>query len=273
MRVRSIAMAGLLAFMLFLCSCGEQEPKVEDVVDMEYTITMQVYANDGITTEEIQREGLYTGQTIDGVPNGNGSFSSQNESGDTWIYEGEFENGTFHGQGSCTWDAEGIIQEVGTYTNGLFTPTKSEFLAMAPKLLLTSFTMQENTKAFIDANENLFPCEDEEDSAELETMANESIAYKQLAKNIVPYTDTMIHLSLHATQVTEQSILGKTFTAIIAEDDGWNYFQIYYIGSVDLYEDDYFSVYGIPMDYSSYENMLGSQTSAVVIAACSIDLA
>jgi len=51
-----------------------------------------------------ERTGIYTGGWENGLPNGMGKFSSENEDGDKWYYEGEFVDGHLHGEGRCVWD-------------------------------------------------------------------------------------------------------------------------------------------------------------------------
>ena len=51
-----------------------------------------------------ERTGTYTGEVEDGLPNGYGTFSSQNPSGVAWTYEGEWAHGHFSGQGTSTFE-------------------------------------------------------------------------------------------------------------------------------------------------------------------------
>ena len=67
-----------------------------------------------------ERTGTYEGDMKDGIPHGNGKFSSENEDGDKWTYEGEFKNGHFEGKGTTTWD-DGRKQ-TGTYVNDEIVP-------------------------------------------------------------------------------------------------------------------------------------------------------
>jgi len=64
------------------------------------------------------RAGEYTGETMDNIPSGYGMFTTQNSSGVSWYYIGNFENGIFSGEGVCFWPA--LAQaEYGTYENGI----------------------------------------------------------------------------------------------------------------------------------------------------------
>ena len=61
------------------------------------------------------KTGIYTGETMNGLPHGYGSFSSDNAAGIAWTYQGEWENGHFSGQGTTSWD-DGFT-EGGLYQN------------------------------------------------------------------------------------------------------------------------------------------------------------
>ncbi len=74
---------------------SKSEVKKERVVDMEFTITV----NEG------ERTGTYSGEVIDGIPNGKGSFTAQNDGGTGWTYTGDFYDGQFDGNGRTEWDS------------------------------------------------------------------------------------------------------------------------------------------------------------------------
>ncbi len=70
------------------------------------------------------REGFYTGDMVDGVPNGQGKFVSKNAEGKQWTYEGEFKNGHFDGRGKTTWS--GGQEEIGLYKDDVLVPMRGE---------------------------------------------------------------------------------------------------------------------------------------------------
>ncbi len=57
-----------------------------------------------------ERSGVYTGALKDGLPHGYGRFTAVNPLGISWTYSGEWQQGHFHGKGSCTWD-DGFMEE------------------------------------------------------------------------------------------------------------------------------------------------------------------
>ena len=62
-----------------------------------------------------ERTGVYSGEILDGLPHGTGTFVTQNEDGLSWTYEGAWENGHMNGEGITVWD-DGYKQ-TGTYAN------------------------------------------------------------------------------------------------------------------------------------------------------------
>lgn len=78
------------------------------------------------------RTGKYTGDLVDGIPNGHGKFTTTNDEGEKWTYEGEFKNGHFEGEGKTTWKSGQI--EIGKYKNDVVVPMKGDEI----KTLFTS---------------------------------------------------------------------------------------------------------------------------------------
>jgi len=62
-----------------------------------------------------EREGTYSGEVTGGLPNGTGTFTSQNPEGVDWTYEGAWVNGHMEGTGKTIWSS-GYMDE-GLYKN------------------------------------------------------------------------------------------------------------------------------------------------------------
>lgn len=89
-------------------------------------------ATETVTSKQItlsfffgERTGVYTGETLNGLPHGTGSFTTQNDDGLSWVYQGAWENGHFDGRGNTTW-ADGF-KETGTYANDELNGLGSEY--------------------------------------------------------------------------------------------------------------------------------------------------
>ena len=69
------------------------------------------------------RTGTYSGDVNEqGLPHGQGKFTSTNSEGEKWTYEGEFKNGHFDGEGKTTWKSGTV--EIGTYKDDVIVPMK-----------------------------------------------------------------------------------------------------------------------------------------------------
>ncbi len=99
-------LALLLVLPLLFSFARAQER--ENVVQMPYTVQLP----------DVTREGLYTGETLEGVPHGFGLFTAVNASGVPWHYSGEWENGEMNGQGGQYWDTG--KSNVGLYESNAF---------------------------------------------------------------------------------------------------------------------------------------------------------
>lgn len=119
-----ITVIGVLILSISGCSSntaneGQQEQqKQED----EQKNKNQQGNRDEVTEQEItlnlsygERTGIYTGQVKNGLPDGNGEFTTKNDYGELWTYTGEWKNGHMEGEGRTDW--EDGTYEVGTYAN------------------------------------------------------------------------------------------------------------------------------------------------------------
>jgi hypothetical protein len=90
---------------------------LEYVTDHRLTVSTSFAASD---TNRLS--GIYTGPLVNGVPHGRGVFvhvnATVNPTPQTaqWYYEGDFYNGTFHGQGR--YYANGRLQHAGRFERG-----------------------------------------------------------------------------------------------------------------------------------------------------------
>lgn len=257
----------LLLLSITLFGCGNT---VKEVENQEYVLTAQSYNNDeNNTTSSYEINGIYSGETIKKIPNGQGTFEGDiNQDGTTWKYVGEFKDGTFNGQGKM-FDSEGEETNIGTYTDGLFTPTDIERYTNYQKISLDgNCDIINKSKKFIQEYGNLFPCTDENLKYEAVELSDDSINYKQLIKNIDQYGDKLFtENNLIVYQIFENKYWGKTFTWILAGDIEGNAYAIIYNGSLDIYENDKIQIRALPLTSSYFDNVAGGQTNVVSVLA------
>lgn len=141
------------------------------------------------------------------------------------------------------------------------------------------YTISKKAEKFLKDHSNLFPCPADkfatEDDVENVKLIDTELDAKHIMKNKDLYGDQlMIVPRLQVAQIVE----GETdnddgyYSAINAIDvnDGQQYFIIYN-GKLDMYENDYFSCIGLPLDTSSFDNTDGGTTLVVVLAGSVID--
>lgn len=93
----------LVLFCLFSVALAE-EADLEFASKMDYVLELP----------DVIRKGAYSGETVNGIPNGFGVFETANSSGINWHYIGQWENGKMSGEGGQYWD-DGRVEE-GVFT-------------------------------------------------------------------------------------------------------------------------------------------------------------
>ena len=100
MRKIILFLVSLMCLFAFAVSAS-----AETVAQMTYIVKMP----------DVIREGKYTGEVKDGIPHGYGLFVTQNSSGVSWHYIGEWVDGVMNGNGGQYWDIGQA--HVGTFEN------------------------------------------------------------------------------------------------------------------------------------------------------------
>ncbi|MBC3803634.1 hypothetical protein GH808_04200 [Acetobacterium fimetarium] len=105
-KIGLVFMAITLMLVVSACSSMPGSAKSADkVTDKEMTLTLSFG----------EKTGTYTGELVDGLPQGKGTFTSENGSGIGWSYEGEWEKGHMQGSGETVYDSG--FKETGVYQN------------------------------------------------------------------------------------------------------------------------------------------------------------
>ena len=125
------------------------------------------------------RIGVFLGEVEDGKPKGQGSFTTHNLEGITWVYTGSFSNGTFNGNGERTWLNDDHYTEKGHYTNGFLDLTWTRLiqkLAKADKVELYPGSIN-----FIQSNETVFTKKQAIEASLMDSKWNASVFVKNPA--------------------------------------------------------------------------------------------
>ena len=132
------------------------------------------------------------------------------------------------------------------------------------------FTMNASSASFLEAHTDLFPAGKQ---ASLANYIDKSVEYKHLNKNIEKYGDILFeNNAMHVIDIHEENVQDEVcLTTVHVIDEGGNSFIVLYKGELpDIYKDDTVSVCGLPLGISSFENVGGGSTIAVVLAGCRV---
>ena len=97
----------IMSMLMLMVGCGNTSTAAPDnspktVQDYDITITII----DGKDTFDI--DGKYTGEVVDGTPNGQGVFVAEGEDNARYEYEGSFSSGYFDGYGITNITSNGV---------------------------------------------------------------------------------------------------------------------------------------------------------------------
>lgn len=286
-KLLSLALSGIM--LLSLVACGnsghESNPSSESqgnyseatstdkVENVDMTVSVGMWDTDG-SQNFTDCSGNYSGEMLNDAPNGNGSFSYEKDGMDL-SYEGQFENGTFNGEGVLTFStSEGEVElyQNGTFINGLFQPNTPELFNSISDLTTPSFSISTENVSFMQEHLNLFPAATDADLTEAQTFVKSDLTYPMMTKTLDGLEGALYsYTPAHAIQVFQEDIYGHTITYILCGDENGNYYSIFYDGVLpDVYDGVYISFTGLPVSPSGFENVGGGTTNVMVIIASSV---
>lgn len=238
------------------------------------TVTIQIveWGNSPEENHTIEREGTYTGDMVDGVPEGYGIFTTKSSEGVTWTYTGDFKSGRFHGQGAAVWGNENSYEEAGTYTDGQYTPTVMELFNYLGPRSAAKFSIATKNQEFIQKNQDIFPATTEESKIKATALIDHDLTYPMLTKTLNNREGQLYNCdNARAVQVFEEFLFGHTVTMMIAIDADENYYFILHDGSLpDVYDDTPISFYGLPVSSSGFDDTTGGITNVIVILSSNV---
>lgn len=133
------------------------------------------------------------------------------------------------------------------------------------------FVLTEKAKVMLSENESLFL---ENKNEGLEEHTDTSLEYKVLTKNIDKHGDKLIYLpeayviSIDETELDEET----TCSELHLVDAEENSFYVLSLSAYDdIYEGDVVSAYALPIGETSFENVTGGTTLAIMLAGCYIE--
>lgn len=219
---------------------------------------------------DLKRTGTYKGDTLDGVPSGNGTFEAITENNNRYIYEGSFLEGSFNGQGKRYFpDTSEYWIEEGNFENGFFFPTVYEYLKATGTYTDQEYTITEKSKKFIEEHENLFT------KAKVKTsgLLDDKFSYAKYAKNQENYGDKLIRVrGLNVVQIFDDKIGDYETTHCILCDVYSN--EVYYVQmpkkAKGIYQGDTVTLTALPLDFFTYPSVYETRVWAIACAGVSI---
>jgi len=215
------------------------------------------------------REGIFDGQTVDGVPVGEGTFSAVNDDGVSYEYVGMWKDGLFDGEGTQTFDTDNYCIRKGNFKSGEYRPTPLEFYTSIGSSKDQSYTISEKSQNFMKNNEKLFLNYTDEIP---EDLFESDFKYEAIAKNSSNFGDKLIKVTgLKIFQIGEEDRWGYSATFALAYDSNYKVYYINLLGKAeDVYEGDSITLIALPLDYSTYISTAGEKIWAIYAAGVTI---
>ena len=132
------------------------------------------------------------------------------------------------------------------------------------------YTISEKASEFLLWNSDLFSTKK---FKKIKNCIDYDISYKHISKNASKYGDNLMCISpayvisCSETEIDEET----TLTELQLEDTDGNNYMVIYIGSIDVFENDIVECYALPLGTSSFENISGGTTLAIVTAGSFIN--
>lgn len=218
--------------------------------------------------DAIDRVGSYNGSTINGVANGEGTFSAINDDNEHYVYSGEFKDGLFDGIGKQSFDDKDYsVPYEGHWEKGDFKPTAAEYIRhQGLDKKSNPYTLSKEVFAFIDSNSDVFT---KHKTDEIKELIDKDFSVTEFRKNSTVDKPIFCKLSnLEVFQVTEygeKNTAGFGLTDLLAFDYDNNPYRLYYFGSSKkLSEGKTINAILMPLGYSTYESVSGEKPWAFV---------
>lgn len=133
------------------------------------------------------------------------------------------------------------------------------------------FTLTEKAKVVLSEKEDLF-LENKADG--LDRYTDTSLEYKVLTKNIDKHGDKLIYLaqayviSIDETQLDEETTVSEVH---LMDADGNSFYVLSLVAYDEVFEGDVVNAYALPLGETSFENVSGGTTLAIMLAGCYLE--
>lgn len=223
-----------------------------------------------VAFSDVIRTGSFDGNLINGVATGQGTFTATTDDGISYTYTGEWENNIYNGQGICKYETGRTMN--GKFVNGDFHPSQAEYLLYMGETEQPNYSLSDKNKVFIESNANIFPSSDE---SQISKYMSTPFSYAEYVKKPSDYQEMLMDAGdNHIFEIYENDIKDfglDTITTIGAADKSNNIYYIYYFGKLDgVLKGDTINIKGLPLGFSSYDNVQGGKTLCITLLGSSI---
>lgn len=212
--------------------------------------------------DDVDREGEFKGDVVDGIPCGEGSFSATNDENISYVYTGEWEDGLYNGQGKLVYDSSEYYVREGKFTDAEFTPSLTDFYLSLGSIKDSRFNISGTEADFIKSHGSIFDGEIKEID---DSFIDSTFKYETFSKDQSKFDCSIIKASgLRVIQVYEEEIFGYHHVFIIADDSKYRVYYINLIGTApDIFENSRIQITTMPVDYFTYPNVAGTKVWAI----------
>ena len=198
---------------------------------------------------EFDRVGSFDGETADGVPNGQGTYTAVNDAGVKWTYTGAFADGTFNGYGEQVWDSPDTAADKGTFVNGEFAPTVDDIVTGLVEEL--DYKVSDAGLDFIDKHEDLFTSPKEIDP---ELVNNEwsSSAFKANPQN---YSDRLVRFENVSVLTVPDTESDQVSIVAFLDDSGMIYMGIFMGKQIYKVNEEIKETFILPLDIGNQDGV------------------
>ena len=169
----------------------------------------------------------------------------------------------------CGCQQETDVQRDTVNKQDEFPKTSDIFDEIGRADIFGEFYLDDEVAGYINEHPELFPTAEKEDIKDEDL---KEFSYKKFNKTRAQDEIGLVKLDLYAAQVFEDDFNDGKLTSILAVDEEFNYYAIYYTDSVEVYDEDEFTVYALPCATSNFDNIGGGTTNVVVMIASYIEV-
>lgn len=216
--------------------------------------------------------GHFEGSTLNGLPEGQGSFRGRNSENIDYSYTGSWVGGLFEGEGKLVYESELYYDRIGHFRAGHFDPTGMELLECLGSAG-QPFTMSEKTRAYLEKFPELLKhdtllkkCEDFDYKGEYSLYLN----FKNYCSDPDRFSEAFMYI------FNDKILYRQTVTAFGEDHPVGIYIAsntlyaeplvCFFLGSLSTFESaNVFNCYGIPLGKTTYTNANGDAVEAIAL--------